>query len=228
MKKEHRQKCIGANVVDIDMFYKAGKENVFQGKELEKLLSRMISADQIVLQEIHYSSLDYWGYEKWHTANDKQDLSDVCDFPSKIDAYFMDDERKYRFRYLSVEEIVEVASCRKDMDIDLRSVFDDDDSIAEKEYPGIPKAEFDEAVALFLENPHWREYYETAPDEVCREYIAMEFYHSEHQTPEAEEVLNQMEEDLGLADWKHLLKYCGNNPRKGYIMKKIEGMNSTF
>ena len=33
-----------------------------------------------------------------------------------------------------------------------------------------------------------------------------------------------MEEDLGLADWKHLLKYCGNNPRKGFILKRIEGL----
>ena len=97
-------------------------------------------------------------------------------------------------------------------------------TVCEEEYPGIPRAEFDEAVALFLENPYWREYYETAPGEACRKYIAMEFYLSEHEIPEAEEVLNEMEEKLSSEDWKHLLKYCGNNPRKGYIMKKIRAM----
>lgn len=91
----------------------------------------------------------------------------------------------------------------------------------EEEYPGIPKAEYDEAVSLYMENPHWRGYYETAPSEVCREFIAMEFYYSEHQTGEAEDILSEMEEELGLEDWQHLLKYCGNNPRKGFIMKVI-------
>ena len=27
-----------------------------------------------------------------------------------------------------------------------------------------------------------------------------------------------------LEDWKHLYKYCGNNPRKGVIAKRIQEM----
>ncbi len=99
---------------------------------------------------------------------------------------------------------------------------DGDNGTIEEEYPGIPKAEFDEAVALYMENPYWCRYYETAPSEVCKEFITMEFYNSEHQTPEAEDVLREMEDELGLEDWKHLLKYCGNNPRRAFITKVIE------
>ena len=33
-----------------------------------------------------------------------------------------------------------------------------------------------------------------------------------------------IEENLKLVDWKHLYKYCGNNPRKGVIARKIQEM----
>ena len=98
----------------------------------------------------------------------------------------------------------------------------DKNETTEEEYPGIPKAEFDETVAHYMENPYWRKYYETAPSEVCKEFVTMEFYYSVHQTPEAEGVLCDMEDELGLVDWKHLLKYCGNNPRKVFIKKVID------
>lgn len=102
----------------------------------------------------------------------------------------------------------------------------DKNETAEEEYPGIPKAVFDETVALYMKNPYWRKYYETAPSEVCKEFVTMEFYYSAHQTPEAEGVLCDMEDELGLTDWKHLLKYCGNNPRKSFIMKVIDAFTN--
>ena len=107
-------------------------------------------------------------------------------------------------------------------------IEEDEEDVCEEnmqeEYPGIPKAEFDQTLAEFLENPYWRKYYETAPSEVCREYISMEFYNSEYQTEDAEEILTEMEEDLGLEDWEHLLAFCGNNPRKAYLTEKIESI----
>ena len=77
-------------------------------------------------------------------------------------------------------------------------------------------AEKAEVPAGWLENPFWREYYENAPSEKCRELIALEFRYSDDDG-DLEELLREMEsveEELGLEDWKHLYRYCGNNPRK--------------
>lgn len=102
------------------------------------------------------------------------------------------------------------------------------EQILGEEYPGIPKREFDAAVAEFMENSYWKKYYENAPTELCKEYITMEFYSSEYQTPEAEAVMGEMEEELALEDWKYLLKYCGNNPRKTFILKKIDSLKNHY
>ncbi len=85
----------------------------------------------------------------------------------------------------------------------------------------------------WLKNPAWREYYEQAPSEKCREFIALEFCYSEARCSdeESEEILREMrrtEETLELADWKHLFRYCGNNPRKKTIhdrMAELEALD---
>ena len=73
----------------------------------------------------------------------------------------------------------------------------------------------------WLRNPCWREYYEGAPTEKCRELIAMEFYYSEYELDETAAELDRIEEKLSLEDWKYLLKWCDNNPRKKIIHDRI-------
>ena len=76
----------------------------------------------------------------------------------------------------------------------------------------------------WLENPAWREYYDTAPSIECQTLIALEFWYSETESEAAIEAMEGVEENLKLEDWKHLYKYCGNNPRKGVIARKIQEM----
>ena len=88
------------------------------------------------------------------------------------------------------------------------------------------KTEKERILEKWLENPSWREYYEEAPSDRCRELIALEFMYSEdgYSDEETEEILREIrrtEETLGLADWKHLFRYCGNNPRKKTIHDRI-------
>ena len=45
---------------------------------------------------------------------------------------------------------------------------------------GIPAADLRQNLGKWLRNPAWREYYETAPSELCKLVISMEFYESEH------------------------------------------------
>ena len=82
------------------------------------------------------------------------------------------------------------------------------------------------SLTKWMENPFWREYWETAPSERCRELIALEFYYSEYMTHEAVEAMRSLEESLSLEDWKHLYRYCGINPRRGFIAKRIRELEN--
>ena len=88
-------------------------------------------------------------------------------------------------------------------------------------FPGVSQREWDEALRLFLANPYWREYHETAPTEKCRAYIGLEYCNSNRGSDAIRKAMKQTEAELTLEDWKHLLKYSGNDPKRGYIRKKI-------
>ena len=86
---------------------------------------------------------------------------------------------------------------------------------------GIPKEKLQEKLEEWLENPAWQEYYEKAPSEQCREFIALEFLYSDEESDEIAAAMDEKEKMLTIRDWQHLYKYCGNNPRKTFIRKKI-------
>ena len=73
----------------------------------------------------------------------------------------------------------------------------------------------------WLKNPFWAEYYNGAPSDRCREFIALEFYCSEYEDEEAAEAMDAMEKTMEIGDLRHLFRYCGNNPRKGILARKI-------
>ena len=72
----------------------------------------------------------------------------------------------------------------------------------------------------WLENPSWREYYEKAPSEKCREVIALEFMYSELETEEILEELEAAEKELALEDWQYLYRYA-HGPEKKRIHDRI-------
>ena len=72
----------------------------------------------------------------------------------------------------------------------------------------------------WLGNPSWREYYEKAPSEKCREVIALEFVYSELETEEILEELDAAEKELTLEDWQYLYKYA-HGPEKKRIHDRI-------
>ena len=83
-----------------------------------------------------------------------------------------------------------------------------------------------ESVESFAENPHWAKYLKEAPSDSCKAYIKLNFYLSDLDTdsPEKEAVIEKMdayENKLSADDWKHLLKYAGNNPFAGKCKKQI-------
>ena len=82
-----------------------------------------------------------------------------------------------------------------------------------------------EALDVFLQNPHWKEYYETAPSEECREYIEHSFRLSLYGiTPDIEKRDKELEDLFTVRDWEHLAKYAGNNPFRSKCKKMISNL----
>lgn len=44
----------------------------------------------------------------------------------------------------------------------------------------LDESKVQKAVEEFRKNPYWREYYDNAPTENCKRYVALEFYQSEY------------------------------------------------
>ena len=80
-----------------------------------------------------------------------------------------------------------------------------------------------EILKEWLENPSWREYYEKAPSEKCREVIALEFLYSELEEEELLEELEAAEKKLGLEDWQYLYRHA-HGPEKKRIHDRIAEM----
>ena len=80
--------------------------------------------------------------------------------------------------------------------------------------------QYAEILNEWLENPSWREYYEQAPSEKCREVIALEFVYSELETEEILEELEAAEKELGLEDWQYLYRHA-RGPEKKRIHDRI-------
>ena len=76
----------------------------------------------------------------------------------------------------------------------------------------------------WLKNPSWAEYYNNAPSARCREFIALEFWYSEYEDEEAGEIMDEIEGQMNAEELRHLMNYCGNNPRKGILARKIAEM----
>ncbi len=80
-------------------------------------------------------------------------------------------------------------------------------------------------VKEWLKNPLWREYYETAPSENCREMIVLELMYNVYGSKEIAAELDELEDSLTLKDWRHMEKYCQSDPVMNYIRKKIRELS---
>ena len=78
-----------------------------------------------------------------------------------------------------------------------------------------------ENLTEWLENPSWAEYYNDAPSDRCRKFIALEFYYSEYMDEGILQAMDAIEDDMDSEDLRHLVRWCGNNPRKSILVRKI-------
>ena len=87
--------------------------------------------------------------------------------------------------------------------------------------------EMEAAVKRFTKNPYWKKYYEEAPSDACKQYIALQFQNSAS-VADGEGTLNlkdefkKCEDQFTLEDWKHMEKYAGNTPFRSKCRSKIK------
>ena len=90
----------------------------------------------------------------------------------------------------------------------------------------ITEKEIWEAAKLFLRNPTWKRYYDDAPSEYTKRYALLSFFWSETEDEaKIEEAIKQakeLERYFTVADCRHELRYCGNNPKVLYWKTKIK------
>lgn len=84
------------------------------------------------------------------------------------------------------------------------------------------KERLEKAVQIFSKNEYWKEYYENAPSELCKEHIACEFSYSEFSVPADLERGHEIEPDLTKDDWKYLLSYAANNQYAANLKRKMK------
>ena len=78
-----------------------------------------------------------------------------------------------------------------------------------------------ECLQEWLENKFWEAYYNDAPSERCKKYIALDFYYSDTEDDDVAEVLDELEDSLELNDWKYLLKHSQPGPERGKLLRKV-------
>ena len=85
-----------------------------------------------------------------------------------------------------------------------------------------------ESFEAFMENPYWKETYENAPSEECKDYWRFSFYLSEYYDPDAPEASDFLEmkafyhDRLSIEDWKYIKKNSSCSPFRGYINNRIK------
>lgn len=75
---------------------------------------------------------------------------------------------------------------------------------------------------LYMDNPYWKEYYDTAPSKGCKDYIELNFTADAYDDEEYKQKRIAIMDTLLYADWEHLYKYAGNNPFKSYCKQRME------
>ena len=87
----------------------------------------------------------------------------------------------------------------------------------------VSKGNMKKAVDAYIKNPTWKAYYNGAPSETCKEFIALEFCYS--LDIDADAALKQskaLESKLSKEDWAHLYKYAGNTPFAAKCKKNMK------
>ncbi len=92
----------------------------------------------------------------------------------------------------------------------------------------ISERKMQQAVREFCDNKTWKEYYDTAPSDLSKKYIELQFavsYHcielSDDEVDIIAEKMHQLEDSYGLDDWKFEYRWSGHNPHKSKCEKKI-------
>ena len=94
----------------------------------------------------------------------------------------------------------------------------------------IDKEMLEESLEKAMKNKYWKEQYENAPSEECKEYLKYTFCYSDNFDPEEnekefDELQKEVEGKLAVDDWEYLKEMVPNSPFVGYCNMKIKELN---
>ena len=98
--------------------------------------------------------------------------------------------------------------------------------MAAKDRSGIGEEALRSNLAWWLENPSWAEYYDEAPTERCRRFIALEFYYSMYEDKTAAREMDRIEAEMDAEELRYLLENCGHNPRRKALRDRIRELEA--
>lgn len=83
------------------------------------------------------------------------------------------------------------------------------------------------ALKAFLQNEYWREYYENAPSDTCKEYIELGFLWSKYaRNGDENDRPPRFKGELDINDLQYLHDHEGNNRMKYNYKKKIDALKA--
>ncbi len=82
-----------------------------------------------------------------------------------------------------------------------------------------------EAVEFFRKNPYWAKALDDAPSDLSRRHLELEFYASMYDVDDYVDEMKDIEEEMGIEDWKYLIQFAGNNPGRRKYTRAIERLS---
>ena len=94
---------------------------------------------------------------------------------------------------------------------------------------GIDKKKMESAFQLYMKNPSWRDYYNNAPSEDCKNYIRFGWYRSQYGEPKDPEEFKKLRDlywnKLSIKDWEYIRDHAGNSPFRKVCSDKIRELS---
>lgn len=86
-----------------------------------------------------------------------------------------------------------------------------------------PERKMKDVMDLYMSNEHWREIFEGAPSEACKDYFRLSFYDSTYDMSNEKfvEIRDKIYAQLSIDDWKYLKKTHPGTPFTKKCAEKI-------
>lgn len=88
----------------------------------------------------------------------------------------------------------------------------------------VRQSALENATEIYMRNSYWKKEYDTAPSELCRQYIRLGWYRSLYGASGTVLKMKTLENQFCIEDWEHLLSYTATNPFRTKCRERIQAL----